>query len=192
MAKQSFKQAFHIRQQGAVLVTSLVLLAILSIVGVATMRSSTNDVSIHKSMKNRANAFQCAETAVRAAEIWLRDEVDVLPKITTSKPDYYGSKQVWDYRATLVQDIFNKKASWWRTYGEQIAGMTNADHQVGCVEEPWFIIERLGIVDDVGGVLDYSERAKQGIDYFRISAFSVGVETNASVLLQTTYAKRFR
>lgn len=181
-----------IKQRGAVLVTSLVLMSILAIVAVATMRSSSTDVTIHQSMKNRSNAFQCAEAAVRSGELWLQTQLNEPPVSTDTKPDL-SLKQVWRYSSPLIQDIFTKNEIWWATNGETYGpGMTNADYQIGCASEPRFIIELVGIVDDGGGVLDYEESAKAGVDFYRITGFSVGTESNAAVLLQTTYAKRLR
>lgn len=181
------------KQSGAVLVTALVLMSILAIVAIGTMRTSSMDVTIHKNMKNRSNAFQGAEAAVRAGELWLQNELDgQIPKAMETKPDL-SQKQVWSYTASEIQDIFNKDETWWALNGESYGpDMTNADYQVGTASEPRFIIERMGTLDDGGMVLDISERLKNGIDYFRVTGYSVGTENNAAVLLQTTFALRFR
>lgn len=183
----------QLKQTGAVLVTALVLMSILAIVAVATMRSSSMDVTIHKNMKNRSNAFQGAEAAVRAGELWLENEVaGIIPEAMETKPDL-SQNQVWSYTASEIQDIFSKDENWWSINGESYGpDMTNADYQVGTSLEPRFIIERMGTVDDGSGVLDISERVKNGIDYFRVTGYSVGTESNAAVLLQTTFALRFR
>lgn len=177
-------------QSGAVLVTALVLMMVLAIIGVASMRSNSTDIGIHKSMRNRANAFQCAEAAIRTAEL-IMENMTALPSVVTSKPTDPAT-EVWDYNASEIQNIFSKDRDWWNDHGSDGTDMTNADYQVGCAEVPKFIIEKLGVVDDGSGVLEISERSKSGVDYFRITAFSVGMETNASVLLQTTFAKRLR
>jgi len=191
--KYARNKLIQLKQSGAVLVTALVLMSILSIIAISTMRSSSMDVTIHKNMKNRSNAFQGAEAAVRAGELWLQNELGgVMPEGMDTKPDI-SQKQVWNYSASEIQDIFNKNEAWWVLNGESYGpDMTNADFQVGTASEPRFIIERLGTVDDGSGVLDYSERLKNGIDYFRVTGYSVGTESNAAVLLQTTFALRFR
>ncbi len=180
------------RQTGAVLVTALVLMAILAVVGVATMRSSTTDISIHKSMKSRNNAFQCAEAALRAGEIWLDTEIDRLPEDVMANPDP-GLFQVWNYAAPEIQNIISKDAEWWEnngiTYG---GGMTNDDYQIGCGAEPRYIVENVGVVDDGTGNVEVAARSKDGINYFKVTAYSIGSEGTASVILQSTFAKRLR
>jgi len=178
-------------QKGAVLVTSLVLMAILTVLGVATLRSNMMDVNIHKNMQSRGNAFQCAEAALRAGEIWLNDEMSALPDEVTTIPDQ-SLFQVWSHKAPAIQDIYAKDLSWWIDNGWSGINLTDTDNQVGCALIPRFIVERVGTVDDGGGDVSIASRAKTGIDFFRITAFSVGMDQNTHVLLQTTFAKRLR
>lgn len=180
-------------QRGAVLVTSLVFMAILTVIAVATMRSTTTDINILNNMQSRNNAFQCAEAALRAGEIWLDEKITSVPDRTMMLPDQSLNTQVWDYKAETIQDITTKDLAWWQvngwTYGN---ALVDAEHQVGCAEEPRFIIEALGTVDDGSGQVEIESLGKGGVDFFRITAFSVGVENNAHVILQTTFAKRLR
>lgn len=180
-------------QGGAVLVTSLVFMAILTVIAVATMRSTTTDINILNNMQSRNNAFQCAEAALRAGEIWLDEKITSVPERVTTLPDQSLNSQVWDYKADAIQDISTKNHAWWQangwTYGN---ALVDAEHQVGCAEEPRFLIEALGTVGDGSGNVEIESLTKSGVDFFRITAFSVGVESNTSVLLQTTFAKRLR
>ncbi len=180
-------------QHGAVLVTSLVFMAILTVIAVATMRSTTTDINILSNMQSRNNAFQCAEAALRAGEIWLDEKITSVPDKVTTLPDQTLNTQVWDYQAEIIQDITTKDRDWWQvngwTYGD---ALIDVDHQVGCAEEPRFIVETLGTVGDGSGAVEIADRAKIGVDIFRITAFSVGVENNTNVILQTTFAKRLR
>lgn len=178
-------------QSGAVLVTSLVLMVILTALGVSTMRSNMMDINIHKNMKSRANAFQCAEAALRAGEIWLDEAVNSSPEVVTTIPTQ-DPIQVWDYKASAIQDISTKNLLWWQTNGWAGPDLTNADYQIGCAQIPRYIIEKVGTVDDGSGATEIATRAKSGIDFYRVTAFSVGMENNANVLLQTTFAKRLK
>lgn len=178
-------------QGGVVLVTSLVLMAILTVIGVAAMRSNMMDVNIHKNMQSRSNAFQCAEAALRAGEMWLNDDLNTLPDEVTTLPDQ-ALFQVWSYKAAAIQDIYRKDLSWWEINGWSGINLTDADNQVGCAVIPRFIVEKVGTVADAGKDLSIESRSKSGIDFFRVTAFSVGVDNSANVLLQTTFAKRLR
>ena len=173
------------------LVTSLVLMAILAIIGIATMRSNTTDVSIHKSMKNRANAFQCAEAAVRVGEQWL-DELTIIPESVQTLPDK-SLNQIWDYDAPDIQDLFAKDNAWWVDNGWSYgSGLSNPEHQIGCTSEPRYIVERIGVVGDTSNELDIDARSKDGFDFYRVTGYSLGTGNNAAVVVQTTFGKRLR
>lgn len=180
------------KQSGAVLVMALVLMAILASYGIMSMRNNVTDVGIHKNMKSRANAFQCAEAALRAGEIWIDKTLDALPEVVTTKPTP-GTLQVWDYKAAEVQDIFYKNDLWWVTNGWTYGtDLIHSDYEIGCAEQPRFIVERLGTTDDGSGSLEIKELSTSGIDYYRVTAYSVGIKKNAAVILQSTFAKRLR
>ncbi len=186
-------QSLKIKQRGAVLVTALVLMSILSMIGIATMRSNTTDIAINKSMNSRSNAFQCAEAALRAGELWVGDDMDSIPaEVRSGVPDQ-SLNQVYSWEAPEVQDIFSKNKLWWETHGWLYGGgMTSTNHYTGCASEPRYIVERVGASDDKTISREIEDKLKNAVDYFRITAYSVGMEDNAAVILQTTYAKRFR
>lgn len=187
-----FKQHNNIKlQKGVVLVTSLVLMAILTVLGVATLRSNMMDVNIHKNMQSRSNAFQCAEAALRAGEMWLNDDLNALPDEVTTIPDQ-ALFQVWAYKSATIQDIYSKDLNWWTTNGWSGIDLTDTDNQVGCAIIPRYIVEKIGTVADEGKDLSIESRSKTGVDFFRVTAFSVGMDNSANVLLQTTFAKRLR
>jgi len=58
-------------QQGAVLIVSLVILLVISLLGVANMQSSSSDLKMAVSHRDRDVAFAAAEAALVAAEDWL-------------------------------------------------------------------------------------------------------------------------
>jgi len=180
------------KQQGAVLVMALILMAVLAIIGITSMRGNIMDVKIHKAMKSRSNAFQCAEAALRAAETWLGD-LTVAPAADSVllTPPSQTASQFWSSQATALQDMEIQTTTWWTAnawaYG---AGMTNTNIQIGCVTPPRYLIEHLGYVD--GGSDSIEIGNKDLIDYFRITARSEGIDTAAAVVLQTIYGKRLR
>lgn len=61
MAKRNIKRN---RQQGATLIVSLVILAVVTLLGVASMRNSNLELRMAASARDRAVAFQRAETAL--------------------------------------------------------------------------------------------------------------------------------
>lgn len=60
---------FPLRQQaGAALMVSLVMLLIVTLIGLASVRSATNQEKMSANMYDRALAYQAAEAALKAAE----------------------------------------------------------------------------------------------------------------------------
>lgn len=185
---------FH--QKGAALVMSLVMMAVITIIGISTLRNVVDDVRVSRIMKDRANAFQCAEAALRTGEIWLAG--------LTERPEPVGSpvkasNQVWDFlilASTASGGITNQTSGWWATNGwsyEPDAGgntLQDADYQTGCANTPNYIVELLGEVNSSPD-LKFSASAESKSSYYRITAYSTGSSSNARVILQSTFAREF-
>lgn len=176
------------KQTGAVLITTIVLMVIFTLLGVAAMRSSITDINIQGSMKNRGNAFQCAEAAVRAGEIWL-DSLSGPAYGVTTKP-IQASSQVWVVNNSVLQNPELQLSGFWQNnnftwaYG---GSLINSTSDVGCKTDPRYFIEALGAVASDGDGIDYETLAKGRSAMYRITAYSTGIDENATVVLQTTY-----
>ncbi len=71
------QQKYH--QKGATLIVALVILAVITLLGVASMRSSTLELRMANSMRERASAFQAAEAALLRIERLLELETNRFP-----------------------------------------------------------------------------------------------------------------
>ena len=60
------------RQKGAALVTSLIILLMLTLMGVAAMQTTTLEEKMAGNLRNENLAFQAAEAALRAGEAYLQ------------------------------------------------------------------------------------------------------------------------
>lgn len=181
------------KQQGAVLVTALVLMAIFTLLGISVMNSNIMDVRIHNAMKDRGNGFQCAEAALRAGEIWL-SEVTSRPEETTTPVQSLTAPQVWSVANVQLKNILGKDNNWWTnnnntwSYGSDL---TDANPLVGCAQEPRYIVESLGPIEGDDKSVDYQQLAQQALNVYRITAYSIGVTDSTAVILQSTYLRRF-
>lgn len=177
------------KQQGAVLITSIVLMIVFTLLGVAAMRTNITDISIQGSIKNRSNALQCAEAALRAGEIWLDDLSKEAYAVTTTPSQ--GANQVWDVNLPGMQNPELKDESFWRddtrTWAYGGALQDNARPTVGCQDDARYFIESLGAISADSEGLDFSSQAKARSAMYRITAYSTGIDGNAAVVLQTTY-----
>jgi len=82
------------------------MMAILAIIGVTSMRGNITDIKIHKAMKSRSNAFQCAEAALRSGELWLGSLVS-LPK--EAELPSQSSFQIWPQKNNHIKKIWKFK-----------------------------------------------------------------------------------
>jgi len=176
------------KQTGAVLITSIMLLIVFTLLGVATMRTNITDITIQTGIKNRGNAFQCAEAAIRAGELWLGQLSGAAYEVATA-PDQ-SKNQVWNVNNPLLQnpeteivDLWGDSTLTWK-YG---GGLLNAAANLGCKDDPLYFIEFLGGVASDSESLDIARRVKSKDVMYRITAYSIGVDDNATSVLQSTY-----
>ena len=177
------------KQQGAVLITSIVLMIVFTLLGVAAMRTNITDISIQGSIKNRSNALQCAEAALRAGEIWLDDLSGAAYQVTTTPSQ--SANQVWEVNLPGMQNPELKDDSFWlddtKTWAYGGALQDNTRPTVGCQNDARYFIESLGFVssDSEGAGFDKQVKARSAV--YRITAYSTGIDGNAAVVLQSTY-----
>lgn len=74
------------KQNGAALVISLVILAVVSLIGVAAMQNSSLELKLVASTKDRATAFQAAEAALDLYEKSLNDSPPDLSRLSNDCP----------------------------------------------------------------------------------------------------------
>jgi len=182
----------HNKQSGAALVIALVLMTVLTMMGVTAMRSNSMDVRVHNAMKDRANAFQCAEAALRQGELFI-ENVSIRPDDTTIGIPSKTNLQVWKIDTTTLNNLVNEAASWWQTNGWSDTALTDISAEVGCANQADYIVQSMGGIGDNGsGDLSFKAQAESQIDGYRITSRSEGVSDNAVVILQTTFTRQFK
>ena len=176
------------KQTGAVLITAIMLLIVFTILGVGTMRTNITDITIQSGIKNRGNAFQCAEAALRAGELWLDDiggeayEVEIPPEKSKNEVWNVNNPKIQNPSTEIVDLWGNTTLTW--SYG---GALLNADARLGCEDDPLYFIEHLGSVTSDSEALDIETQSKGRGVMYRITAYSVGIDDNAMAVLQSTY-----
>jgi len=183
------------KQQGAALITALVFMGILTMLGISAMRSNTQDVKIHNAMKDRINAFQCAEAALRQGELFISTSNSKPDDTTVGIPDKTLG-QVWriDDPTGTLNNFVDQAATWWVTNGWADSALIDAtDVKVGCAANAQYIVQSMGGIGDNGsGDLSFKALATSQIDGYRITSRSIGVSANAAVILQSTFTRQFQ
>lgn len=172
-------QRHSAHQRGAILITSMLLLLVLTIIGVTVMQMSRMQERMAGNTRDSNLAFQAAEGALRGAESFIRQQA-IRPVSCAT-----GPCEVW-VEGSVGGTTANQPETWWdangQTYGQ--AAMT------GVQEPPASVIEELGFVRTDGGVV-MGQDPPDGRDFFQVTSRSTGGSGQAEIVLQTTYTRKF-
>jgi type IV pilus assembly protein PilX len=155
-------------QSGVVLVVSLIILVLLTIIGLAGMQSTSLEEKMAGNMRAKNQAFQAAEGALQAGEIYVQilsgkqpdgsldcpvtDMDDGLVNSATEPAIDIGSGSVWSGK------------DWCAVDPDDSGNCSTNTHQ------PRFVVQCL---------------AEQGV--YRITAYAKGATPDAVVVLQSVY-----
>ena len=172
---------FKKRQQGAVLMVSLILLLVLTIIGVAAMQNTSLEEKMSGNVRDRNLAFQNAESAIREAEQFIEGIVSLggfngtsgLYGETDATPSYYDTA-TWASSGTHVQ--------------------SSTDY--GAYESPRYFIKQFTVVTGTEGALNLSgygdNKGSGDITIFNITARGTGgAQDSAEVILRSYYGRTF-
>jgi type IV pilus assembly protein PilX len=170
------------RQRGAILVTSLLLLVVLTVLGVAMMRMTNMQERMAGNARDVNLALQGAEAALRAGEDRLS------PATLTARPlPTTGVDCVFCARDTLPVAIYDRGQYDW-TANAQEYGDPDEKEMADLARDPRYTIAELGFAPDGYG---QGQDPPTGRDFYQITGFSSGASDQANVVLQSTFPRRF-
>lgn len=194
-------------QNGAALIVALVILVVITLIGAASIRSSTMEMKMVNSQRDRDAAFAAAEAALRAAEDWLElnnpQNAQLIDTCGTGTTCFeatctgglcfdgeYGASDdqigciVGDSSGTTqpIQFWSDSTLNVWST-----AGKHRTVSVEGFDEDVKYIVEFLCYADDgIGPPLSATD-PNEGQPLYRITALAEGNGDRARVMLQSTY-----
>ena len=159
--------------RGVVLFTTLVLLALLTIVGISGARTTRMEQGMARNAHDSMLAFQAAESALRDAEDWLATNATDPAAVFPAPGRGRHSAPAWGAAARWRQDDV------WE------GGNVAATEPAGVAMRPRYVIEWLT------SIADAAPPAGSGgtVDVFRITALGYGGTKRAQVVLQTTFGR---
>ncbi|MEP7312677.1 MAG: PilX N-terminal domain-containing pilus assembly protein [Pseudomonadota bacterium] len=169
-------------QRGAILVTSLLLLLVLTVLGVAMMKMTNMQERMAGNTRDLNLALQGAEAALRQGETMIGNPALIAPPIATAAVGC-----TWCQRGALPIDIADLAQFNWPVDAQEFGAVGTQDiTQLN--QDPRFTIEELAYVQDneTGGT-----EAPTGRDFYIVTARSTGASGQTNTVLQTTYARRF-
>lgn len=169
MKRSNFNKPF---QRGSALIISLILLVVMTLLAIASMRVTTMQEKMSGNMRDSDLAFQSAEAALRAGEVYLQGAT-VGPFNGTSGLFHYANNPApdWTVAATWTGSV--------RTYGSTLPHVASA---------PLFFIEELVPVPEAGSSLEAGVAIEES-GMYRITARGVGGTDTAVSVLQSTYKR---
>lgn len=178
MTKRHIKQiAPRDRQQGAVLVISLMILIVLTLIGLTGMQTTTMEERMAGNMRDRFVAFHASELARSDAIGWL-DSRTARPAATAC-----GSPPC-DVMTLNAQPFLSWDHTTWTSGGRPYTGNV-ADVRT----QPRFVVEEHMPVEDSGGlVLGQVPKVRW---FYRITSRGTGLSDEAQVTIQASYARRY-
>jgi type IV pilus assembly protein PilX len=172
------------RQQGAVLIVSLVLLLVMTLIGISSMQTNTLEEKMSGNYRDKNLSFQAAEMTLREGEGWLADQI----KEPELSPDSCSSNcDVWDTNALLaaVSSSTYLDDSLWSDSRVKTATITIPE----VVASPKYFLEfELDKRDrlNIGQQQDSTVRV-----YYGVVAQGVGGRASTKTILQSIYTRRF-
>lgn len=175
-------QFSHSRQRGAILVTSLLLLIVLTVLGVAMMRMTAMQERMAGNTRDLNLALQAAEAALRDGEARLS------PLTLTAKPRAQATAGCIYCEATFLPVAIQDATQFnWNTALEY--GAAGTQDIAGLAEDPRYVIAEVGYVPDTQ--LIGQNDTLSGRDFYQITARSTGASGQTNTVLQSTFPRRF-
>lgn len=177
------------RERGAVMIVALMILLLMTVFGISTMDSNVLEERMAGNMRDRNTAFQAAESALRAAEIWIEGQADLHNMPLRNVSDPADTNPLWDFSAPDPDSSNN--VSWWEerdsTWWTGKAVLLNAgdgNDLPGVAAQPGYIIEKMPLSTE-------SLESAQSLDttdiYLQVTARGVGGSDSTVVVLQSVY-----
>ncbi|MBA3979682.1 MAG: hypothetical protein C0462_03685 [Alcanivorax sp.] len=170
------------QERGAALLMSLVLLVVMTLIGVAAMRSTTMQERMAGGMQDQTIALQAAESALRAGEMQLRENT-VLNFNQNGWYDFDDGRP----RPTWLAAPTDTNSSRALVYDGDLMS------RQAPLTRPQYYIERLLPVEaeeTAGGSLALGDgQPLEEVDLYRVRARGFGRNTNTVVILESVFRR---
>ncbi|MES9961213.1 MAG: PilX N-terminal domain-containing pilus assembly protein [Sedimenticola sp.] len=169
------------RQSGAVLISGLLILVVLTIISISSIQTTQMEERMAANYRARTTAFEGAEAALLAAESFLTGSVSTLDAF-----DNDGSDGLYDNSVDRIWENVNWTATTGTNLAVQVAGFDSA-----------YVIEHFGTFDADQATAslnidNYGNEAGAGVgavnkQLFRITARGTDTKGVGQVFIQVTY-----
>lgn len=162
-------------ERGAVLITGLFLLVIITLIGVIGMSTSTLQEKMSANTMNRSLAFDSAELALKEGEAFLG---------AATLPAFSGANGLY----TLNANLWQTAATWTGTNSMQYGGALGGAEGGMVNDNPRYYIEELGPLESSTGSLTAGTAISED-ELYRVTARGVGGTGLSEVVLQSSFVR---
>jgi type IV pilus assembly protein PilX len=168
------------RQQGAILVVSLILLLVMTILAITVSQMSRMQERMAGNARDSDMSFQAAEAGLRAAENFLSIQTSQpIPCSATKCVVFQQDVLPADLRAQDQISFWNARAT---DYGTAAIEMTEV------TQDPQYVVEEIGFVPDS---LTVGKGTPSGRMFYKNTAHGVGGTASALTVVEGTYTRRY-
>ncbi len=168
-------------QQGAVLVSVMIYMLVLSMMGVSSMSGTAMEERMASNQWEHSRAFQAAESALIDAGQWFLFQPDL------TEPSANGSSGVWP-RGAVSSAVAHGTFDWLSSglvYGSKSGNSTSLFGDL--YSPPRYVIEEAGFEPSDNDPDTLAKRT--GVFYYSVSALGSGRSEGSRSVLQTTLEK---
>jgi type IV pilus assembly protein PilX len=169
------------KQQGAVLVSVMIYMLVLSMLGISSMHGTAMEERMASNEWEHFRAFQAAESVIQDAEVWFL----LQPNLIEASAD--GSTGVWP-TGTVADAVLNSRFDWSTngiSYDDKFGKSTGLFDDL--IASPKYIIEEAGFEPADNDPDTLAKRT--GVFYYRLSALGYGRSAGSRSILQVTFEK---
>jgi type IV pilus assembly protein PilX len=173
------------RQQGAVLIVSLLLLLVMTLLGLGASQSTRLQERMAGNQRDVELALQGSEASLRAAEYQLRPNMNVSERMCqTPSINCVTFDSLLKDGGGLPLDLAKQTNEWWTANAELFE---QPDDLSSLSQTPQYLNEYYGEVRDVlSGGSSYVNVVR---DFYRSTGRSRGMTDSAQVIVQSTYSR---
>lgn len=196
-----------IRQEGAALITAMIILVIMMMVGTVGMENTVLEEKMVINSHSREIAENAADSTTRETQAWLRKVDDAPTEIAIKASECStpplcgglpGEMPIWldNSLVTSTQSWQDKTWAWWKNYAIEYDGSgTTASQLADVAEQPVSLVEfrSFNAASTTTGMainLNPNESSLgRGWHFYNVYGAGVGPEENALAAVETTVKK---
>lgn len=178
---------FGYRQQGAIMVVSLLLLLIMTVLALGASQATRMQERMAGNARDHDLALQSAEAGVRAAERVVKGMTSAPPTCSTGRCPVF-ELGIPDAASTTALPL--RDNTWWNANAWRYDASSNFIMSAGMArQDPEYMIEEYEVVYDTLTIPPTG--AAPNRTHYRITSRGVGGSNTTAVVIQSTWARRF-